>query len=126
MIYLGAVLVILRRYCWIIPLSLFLLGFDGGEPDAGEIIFPDGSVGEGGADRDQQESQDSVGRVTTVCTSNIECDRGFACEDRRCRWEGMRKADGGFGCGGMVATSLLLPFAAGAWVRRRGAQRLKP
>ncbi len=98
---------------------------DGGT-DAGEISFPDASVGEGGADRDQQESQDSVGRVTLVCTTSIECDRGFVCEDRHCRWQGVRKADGGFGCGGMAGTALILPFAAGAWVRRRGTQRRKP
>ncbi|MGA9525889.1 MAG: hypothetical protein WBV82_30800 [Myxococcaceae bacterium] len=123
-------LVLLRRCCCIIPLSLFLFGFDGGtdggEPDAGELSFPDGSVGEGGADRDQPESLDSVGRVTTVCTSHIECDRGFVCEDRRCRWQGIRKADGGFGCGGMVVTALLFPLAAGAWVRRRGARGRSP
>jgi hypothetical protein len=119
---LRAVLVLLRRCSWILPLSLILSGVDAGEPDAGQIIFPDASVDEGGADRDQEENRDSVGRVTLVCTTSIECDPGFFCEDRRCRWQGVRKADGGFGCGGMVATSLLFPFAAGAWIRRRGSR----
>ena len=94
-----------------------LLGAPGAVPaqilvtDAGTLVFPDASVGEGGADRDQQEASDSTGRVTLSCRSSIECNPGFQCEDAQCVWVGTRKADGGFGCGGMSAAALLPLFA---------------
>ena len=46
-------------------------------PDAG---LPDGSVGQGGADRDSEESDMGGG----PCLTSNECTMGFACVDARC------------------------------------------
>ncbi|MHB8877118.1 MAG: hypothetical protein ACYC8T_25765, partial [Myxococcaceae bacterium] len=63
--------------------------FDAAEPDA--------SVGQGGADRDTQENEDSVGRTQLFCRSSKDCDRGFTCKVGRCTYVGYRRADNG-GC----------------------------
>lgn len=97
---------------------------DGGIEDAGidadagtELTFPDGSVGEGGADRDQQEGDDSTGRVPGFCRYSIECPRTFQCQDGRCRYTGVRRADGPYGCGSTAASAafpigVLVAFAS--------------
>lgn len=46
-------------------------------PDAG---LPDGSVGQGGADRASEESDTGGG----PCLTSNECTMGFACVDARC------------------------------------------
>lgn len=74
---------------------------DGGEEvDAGSFEVPDGSVGTGGADRDNEENEDSAGRVPTLCQESRDCAPGFRCEAQRCSYVGVRDAEGGFGCGG--------------------------
>ncbi|MBI3185360.1 MAG: hypothetical protein HYZ28_24745 [Myxococcales bacterium] len=59
-------------------------------PDAS---LPDASVGEGGADRDNPEGEDSAGRTPAFCRSSKDCERGFACENNRCVFKGYRKAE---------------------------------
>lgn len=63
--------------------------------DAGRLEIPDGSVGEGGADRDSQEQEDGTGRVAEVCVNGAECSQGFACVQGRCKYVGTRDAEGG-------------------------------
>lgn len=94
---------------------------DGGPPLPGGFdgSFPDGSVGEGGADRDQQEGDDATGRVPASCRRSIECPQSFQCIDARCRYTGVRKADGGFGCGGMAAGTALPIGVFVSWMTRR-------
>ncbi len=46
-------------------------------PDAG---LPDGSVGQGGADRDNEESDGN----DDPCVDSRTCSSGFACVDARC------------------------------------------
>lgn len=93
-------------------------GDDGGTqflvPDA---MVPDASVGEGGADRDQQEGEDSVGRVPTTCRDNDDCSTGFSCHQTRCVYTGIRRATGG-GCLG-AAPALLLVATVAVIARRR-------
>lgn len=85
---------------------------DGGANPDGGFDVPDGSVGEGGADRDNEEAEDRTGRVPTVCSESYDCAPGFACRDRRCVYIGIRKAEGGFGCGGLATPLGAIPLAA--------------
>lgn len=80
------------------------------EADAGGFGVPDGSVGEGGADRDNEEGEDTTGRAPSVCSESSDCAAGFVCRERRCAYIGIRRAEGGFGCGGM-AVGVLFPLA---------------
>jgi hypothetical protein len=107
---------------WILLLLLGASGPTSAQTDAGRLEFPDGSVGEGGADRDQQEAEDRIGRVPVVCHSSIECNGGFECQEGRCTWVGTRKAEGGFGCGGLAAAGLL-PLSVAFSARRRSRSR---
>ncbi len=62
-------------------------GTDGG-PGA-----PDASVGNGGADRDNEESGDHTGRVVISCRSSSDCSPRFSCRDGTCRYTGVREAE---------------------------------
>lgn len=90
--------------------------------DAGGFDFdasiPDASVGEGGADRDQQEAEDQTGRVPTVCQDSEDCASGFSCRDRRCVWTGVRRATGG-GCLGGGSAMLIFGTAFVSRSRKR-------
>ena len=96
---------------------------DGGETDGGvPTVIDGGTVGEGGADRDNEEGQDSVGRVPVICERSSDCGQGFGCVEGRCRWRGVREAEGGFGCGGgghAALAALLLPLGVALLGRRR-------
>ena len=92
--------------------------------DDGGVVFivpdasvPDASVGEGGADREQQEGEDSVGRVPTTCRDNDDCSQGFDCHETRCVYTGIRRAPTG-GCLGS-SPALLLVLGLAAAVKRR-------
>ncbi|XXF77326.1 hypothetical protein P2318_30385 [Myxococcaceae bacterium GXIMD 01537] len=61
---------------------------DGGTADA-----PDGSVGNGGADRDNEEGDDHTGRVVTSCRSSRDCSPRFSCDKGTCRYTGVRQAE---------------------------------
>lgn len=95
-------------------------GSDAGT-DAGVFEVPDGSVGEGGADRDNEEGEDSTGRVPTVCMDTRDCAAGFQCESRRCRYVGIRDAEGGFGCLGMATGWMPMSALVLLFIRKRPA-----
>ncbi|MCP3059428.1 hypothetical protein LXT21_11640 [Myxococcus sp. K38C18041901] len=62
--------------------------------DGGIIIpLPDASSGEGGPDRDNPEGEDGTGRVNTVCRHSGDCSARFTCDDGKCRYTGVRKAE---------------------------------
>lgn len=84
-------------------------------PDAS---VPDASVGEGGADRDNPESQDSADRIPTTCRQSIECERGFQCQAGRCIYTGIRHAEGG-GCLGAVPALIAAVGLVAVRKRRR-------
>lgn len=69
------------------------LGPGASAEDGGGSSVPDGSVGEGGADRDNPEGEDSTGRVTVNCRSTSDCSPGFSCTAGRCRYSGLREAE---------------------------------
>ncbi|MBX5481389.1 MAG: hypothetical protein IRZ16_06020 [Myxococcaceae bacterium] len=104
---------------------------DGGaSADAGDLAPvdpPDGSVGQGGADRDNPEADDSFDRVPTTCHRTVDCAPGFRCEQGRCRYAGIRDAQGGFfgqGCTAAGEAGMLLPeLLAAALVWRRCGPR---
>ncbi|QRN98672.1 hypothetical protein JRI60_06395 [Archangium violaceum] len=67
---------------------------DAGNPDAGSVFdVPDGSVGGGGADRDNPEGDDSTGRPGGACRSSVECASRFSCVQGQCRYTGIRQAE---------------------------------
>ncbi|MFZ5470054.1 MAG: hypothetical protein ACOZIN_11520 [Myxococcota bacterium] len=78
--------------------------------DAGvdaSLPAPDASVvGEGGADRDNPEGDDSTGRTPTICRASKDCERGFVCEEGRCRYVGFTQAKG-CGAAGVLWLSAL-------------------
>jgi hypothetical protein len=94
---------------------------DGGtEEDGGISSTPDASVGEGGADRDNPEGEDGVGRVVTNCRSSSDCTPRFSCTQGKCRYTGVRDANR-VGCllgpeGALVLAGLGL---VSVWRRRR-------
>lgn len=98
-------------------------GTDGGTRDGGGL--PDASVGEGGADRDNEQGDDTTGRVVTVCDRASDCSAGFSCVQGRCTWIGIREAEGGFGCGGGqgALAALVLPFAVLLTARFQSTRR---
>ncbi len=97
-------------------------GTDGGTDGGG---LPDASVGEGGADRDNEQGDDTTGRVVTVCERASDCSAGFSCAQGRCTWIGIREAEGGFGCGGGqgALAAGVLPFAVLLSARFRSTRR---
>lgn len=84
-----------------------------------DASLPDASAGEGGADRDNPEGEDAVGRTPTVCRESPECERGFTCEAGRCVYVGFRRADRG-GCALGAPAAMLV---AGALLARARARR---
>jgi hypothetical protein len=92
--------------------------------DAGSDVLDasvvDGSVGQGGADQNTQENQDSTGTVQTVCNNTGDCDRGFECQANRCTYTGYKKA--GSGCA-LGADAALLTVGLGLAFRRRAARK---
>ncbi len=80
------------------------------QTDSPDASLPDASVGQGGADRDNPEGQDSADRTQSSCRSNKDCERGFDCQGGRCTFIGYRKAAGG--CAAAPAPALLLAGAA--------------
>lgn len=75
-------------------------------PDAG---LPDASVGEGGADRGDEEDESSH----SACLDSKSCNQGFACVDGRC----IPQKPISVGC--QTAPWLTLPTLLLAWARRR-------
>lgn len=92
-------------------------GEDGGIPSTTDA----GSAGEGGADRDNPEGEDTTGRVVVDCRSSSDCSPRFTCQDRKCRYSGIRDADR-VGClvgGPEAAIGLVGLGLVAAWRRRR-------
>jgi MYXO-CTERM domain-containing protein len=108
-------------------MALLFLGFgvtafahadDGG--DAGvSLPAPDASVGEGGADRDNEEGEDGVGRVVIKCRTSSECSPRFTCTEGRCQYTGIREAER-VGCllGPEAAVMLVGVGLLASWRRR--------
>jgi MYXO-CTERM domain-containing protein len=90
-----------------------------GEEDGGISTAPDASVGEGGADRDNPEGEDGVGRVVVNCRSSNDCSPRFSCNQGKCRYSGIREAER-VGClGGPEAAVVLVGVGlVAAWRRR--------
>nr|AYM53908.1 hypothetical protein [Corallococcus coralloides] len=88
--------------------------------DGGIVIgLPDASVGEGGADRDNEEGEGGAGRVNTVCRSTRDCSARFTCQDGTCRYTGVRQAKT-HGCMlGPEAALFIVGLAAVAAPRRK-------
>ncbi len=97
----------LHRKALLLVLCLAPVGFAQDLPDAG---LPDASVGEGGADRDNEEN-DQGG----PCRSASDCQGAFTCENGRCVPTQVVDAS----CG--VAPGGLLLWLAALCFRRRGA-----
>ncbi|MDY7227625.1 MXAN_6627.5 family MYXO-CTERM protein [Hyalangium rubrum] len=93
------------------------------EEDGGVTVpAPDASVGEGGADRDNPEGEDGVGRVVTDCHSTADCSPRFACTQGKCKYSGIREAER-VGCllGPEAAVMLVgLGLVVVTWRRRQG------
>ncbi|WP_224361565.1 MXAN_6627.5 family MYXO-CTERM protein [Hyalangium versicolor] len=93
---------------------------DGGRmEDGGVSSAPDASAGEGGADRDNPEGEDGVGRVPLNCRSSSDCAARFSCDQGKCKYTGIREAER-VGCllgpeAAMVLTGLGL---VAVWRRR--------
>ncbi len=114
---------------WLLALLLLLgLGLPSAsqaqdQEDGGTLpSVPDASVGEGGADRDNPEGEDSVGRVVVTCRHSSDCSPRFTCSQGRCRYNGVREAER-VGCllgpeAALVLVVGLVLVAAGR--RRRG------
>lgn len=80
-------------------------------PDAG---LPDASVGGTGAERSSEEEDNSL---SSPCLSDRDCDQGFQCVARTCKWRRYREATNE-GCGaapgaGLLAAALLLAARRG-------------
>lgn len=92
----------------------------GGNEDGGVSNAPDASVGEGGADRDNPEGEDGVGRVVVNCRSTSDCSPRFSCQQGKCHYSGIREAER-VGClGGPEAAVVMVALGlAVAWRRRR-------
>ncbi|MFL5318981.1 MAG: hypothetical protein ACJ790_04940 [Myxococcaceae bacterium] len=104
---------------------------DGGDEDAGQFdaggfdAGPDQPPEEpqlpdaGGPPRDDpsSEEQDTNDRVPLVCRRTAECNPGFECQAGKCRYTGIRHAEGG-GCLGAVP-GLVLAIGLVAVRRKR-------
>lgn len=88
--------------------------------DALDASVVDGSVGQGGADQNTQENQDSTGSVQTTCNNTPDCDRGFECQANRCVYTGYKKAASGCALG---ADAALLTVGLGLAFRRRASRK---
>lgn len=99
---------------WLFLLSLLALPVraQADLPDAG---LPDAAVGGTGAERASEEEEDSL---TNPCLSDRDCDQGFACVDRKCKWRRYRDATYE-GCTAAPAGTLLVLGAALFALRRR-------
>lgn len=116
----------------LLALGLLLAPFPGlaqqEPPDAGPALQEDGgtdvpdggSVGNGGADRDNEEGGDHTGRVVTTCRSSSDCSPRFSCSDGTCRYTGIRQAER-VGCmlGPEAALALVGVTLVGAWRRKK-------
>lgn len=90
-----------------------------GGGDGGISTSPDASVGEGGADRDNPEGEDGVGRVTVNCRSSSDCSPRFSCSEGKCHYTGIREASR-VGClGGPEAAMVLVGAGLMVALRRR-------
>jgi MYXO-CTERM domain-containing protein len=91
-------------------------GADGGS----SLPVDAGSAGEGGADRDNPEGEDSTGRVVVNCRSSSDCSPRFSCNHGKCRYSGIREAER-VGCllGPEAAIGLAGMGLVAAWRRRR-------
>jgi MYXO-CTERM domain-containing protein len=90
-----------------------------GQEDGGVSTAPDASVGEGGADRDNPEGEDGVGRVVVNCRSSTDCSPRFSCTQGKCRYSGIREAERAGCMGGPEAAMMLVGLGlAAAWRRR--------
>lgn len=100
-----------------------LLGASAWADDAGglDASLPDASVGQGGADRDNPEGQDTTGQTATVCQNDPDCDPGFACDQGRCTYVGNRSAKSSSCLGAMPAALLVGGLAVALGRRRRPA-----
>ena len=92
---------------------------DGGPGDGGIGVPDGGSVGNGGADRDNEEGGDHTGRVVVTCRSTSDCSPRFTCNDGMCRYTGIREAER-VGCmlGPEAALVLVGLTLAGAYRRK--------
>ena len=98
-------------------LSALLIGVaafadeDGGQiPDAS---LPDASVGQGGADRDNPESDEDM--TPTTCQFDRDCSSNFHCLSGKCTYAGPRQIGGCFG----GSAALAIPAVGLLLVRRR-------
>ena len=94
---------------------------DGSEDGGIPSTIDAGSAGEGGADRDNPEGDDSTGRVVVNCRSSSDCSPRFTCQDRKCKYSGIRDAER-VGCligGPEAAIGLVGLGLIAAWRRRR-------
>lgn len=88
---------------------------DAGLEDGGLPSFPDASVAEGGADRDNPEGEDQL--MNTTCSLDRDCSANFRCADGRCTYSGPRQASGPSCLGG--AAAVMLPLGLGLFINRR-------
>jgi hypothetical protein len=72
-----------------VPVSAHAQEEDGGI----NLPAPDASVGEGGADRDNPEGEDGVGRVVVKCRNSGDCSPRFTCSGGTCQYTGIREAE---------------------------------
>ncbi|HZI09414.1 MAG TPA: MXAN_6627.5 family MYXO-CTERM protein [Myxococcus sp.] len=108
---------------FLLPAAALAQSSGDGGTDAGSglppISTPDASVGEGGADRDNEEGEDGTGRVNTFCRSTRDCSPRFTCDNGTCRYSGVRQAER-VGCLlGPEAALVLLGVAAVSGYRRK-------
>jgi hypothetical protein len=80
---------------------------------------PDASVGEGGADRDNPEGEDGVGRVIINCRSSSDCSPRFTCSQGKCRYSGIREAERAGCLLGPETAALLMGLGLAVALRRR-------
>lgn len=92
-----------------------------GGGDGGISTAPDASAGEGGADRDNPEGEDGVGRVVVSCRTSSDCSPRFSCSGGKCHYTGIREAER-VGCLGGPEGAMLLVGAGLMVVWRRRAQ----
>ena len=83
-----------RPPLWPLCLMLWLLPLASRAQDGGVLDHvPDASVGGGGADRDNEETEGGVGQPGGVCLTGRDCAARFGCVEGRCRYVGVRQAE---------------------------------
>jgi hypothetical protein len=93
----------------------------GGEDGGISSTTDGGSAGEGGADRDNPEGEDTTGRVIVNCRSSSDCSPRFTCNQGKCHYSGIREAER-VGCligGPEAAIGLVGLGLVAVWRRRR-------